>query len=291
MSSSLATVFLSSENRTNLFLFLKEKPRTIEEINSELDINSVAILSRLKRLKEGGLVVQEDRIYSLTLTGKILVRRMESLIKAFRLLEDDYDYCPGVKPGGVPPIFFKLMEELMGYMPYCYQGEDASLVHQEVTEAFCSSKQILLIISDPDLRYPGICAEHAKKGLKVSVILTQTIFEKFAEEFKEELDTLLRLENSQIYVLGNDIAPPTVTVTDTMVLTCFLSGKNEESEDNSMVSFGEKAVQWGQELFEHFRGLAEPLASAPSNQLSNHLYIQDSKDKEPDDKSFSDCSR
>jgi len=93
--------------------------------------------------------------------------------------------------------------------------------------------------------------------------LTQAIFEKFAEEFKEELDTLLRLENSQIYILGNEITPPTVAVTDTMVLTCFLSGKNEESEDNSMVSFGVKVVQWGQELFEHFRVLAEPLAPEP----------------------------
>jgi len=283
MSSSLITVLLSAEKRTNLFLFLKEKPRTIEEINSELNINSVASLSRLKRLKEDGLVVQEDRIYSLSLTGKILVRRMESLVKAFRLLEDDYDYCPGVKPGGIPPIFFKLMEELMAYMPYFYHGEDASSVYQEVTEAFCISKQLLLIISYPDLRYPGICAEHAKKGLTVSVILTQAIFEKFAEEFKEELDTLLRLENSEIYVLGKDITPPTVAVTDTMVLTCFSFDKNDGCEKNSMVSFGEKAVQWGQELFEHFRVLAEPLASEPPD----NSYFQDRKGKDPDDKSRS----
>lgn len=91
MKSSLITVLLSSEKRTELLLLLKEKPRTIEEINNELDTNSVAILPQLKKLKENGLVIQEDRIYDLSLLGRIIVRKMESLVTAFRQLEDNYD--------------------------------------------------------------------------------------------------------------------------------------------------------------------------------------------------------
>jgi predicted transcriptional regulator len=178
------------------------------------------------------------------------------------------------------------MEELMAYIPDRCYGEDAPPVCKEVTDAFCSSKQILLIISYPDLRYPGICAEHAEKGLKLSVILTQSTFEKFAEEFKEELDTLLLLGNSEIYVLDNNITPPTLAVTDTMVLTCFSTGQNGISESNGMVIYGEKAVHWGQEIFEHFRALAEPLTTVSSNQA----HIPDRKGKDPDDKSFSNRS-
>lgn len=91
MKSSLITVLLSSEKRTELLLLLKEKPRTIEEINNELDTNSVAILPQLKKLKENGLVIQEDRIYDLSLLGRIIVRKIESLVTAFRQLEDNYD--------------------------------------------------------------------------------------------------------------------------------------------------------------------------------------------------------
>ncbi len=91
MKSSLITILLSSEKRTELLLLLKEKPRTIEEINDELDTNSVAILPQLKRLKENGLVVQEDRVYDLSLLGRIIARKMESLVKAFRHLENNYD--------------------------------------------------------------------------------------------------------------------------------------------------------------------------------------------------------
>jgi predicted transcriptional regulator len=91
MRSSLITVILSSEKRTELLLLLKKKPRTIEEINNELGTNSVAILPQLKKLKENGLVIQEDRRYDLSLLGRIIVRKMESLVKVFRQLEDNYN--------------------------------------------------------------------------------------------------------------------------------------------------------------------------------------------------------
>ena len=90
MRSSLITVLLSSEKRTDLLLLLKEKPRTIEEINSELGTNSVAILPQLKKLKENGLVTHEDKVYELSLLDRIIVQKMESLVIAFRQLENDY---------------------------------------------------------------------------------------------------------------------------------------------------------------------------------------------------------
>jgi len=264
MRSSLITILLSSEKRTDLLLLLKEKPRAIEEINDELNTNSVAILPQLKKLKENRLVVQENRVYDLSLLGRIIVRKIEPLVKAFRLLEDNYGYWSGLRPGGIPAGFFKRMEEFVAYNPERYHGDDISSVYREMTESFRNSKKILLIISSLNSRYPGICTEHAKKGSKVSILLTQPVFETFGTEFEKELDTLLLLDNSEVYVLENDVVLPTVAVTDTMVLTCFSSG-NPQNESNSMVSFGDEAVQWGLDLFEYFRALAKPLISELAN--------------------------
>lgn len=267
MKSPLVTVLLSSEKRTDLLLLLKEKPRDIEEINFELNTSSVSILPQLKRLKESGLIVQENEVYSLSLPGKILVRRIESLVKAFSLFEDNYDYWSGVKSGGAPLVFLKLMEELMALMPEQPQGEDTSSAHQKMTEAFSDSKEIFLIVSQCDLYYPDICAENAKKGLKVSIIFTQPAFEKFIDESREELETLCLLKNFDMYVLIGDLDPPALAVTDTVVFACFSSGTNDENESSTMIIFGEKAVRWGQETFEYFRVLAKPLAPVPSNQF------------------------
>jgi predicted transcriptional regulator len=113
MKSSLITILLSSEKRTDLLLLLKEKSRTIDEINDELHTNSVAILPQLKKLKENGLVIQEDRVYELSLIGKVIVVKIEPLVKAFRLLEDNCEHRSNLKPEEIPPGFFKRMEEFV----------------------------------------------------------------------------------------------------------------------------------------------------------------------------------
>ncbi len=111
MRYSLITILLSSEKRTDLLLLLKEKPRTIEEINDKLDTNSVAILPQLKKLKEYELVIYEDKIYDLSPLGKIITKKIEPLIEVIRLLEkSEDDYLSGHKSGRVPPGLFKLTE-------------------------------------------------------------------------------------------------------------------------------------------------------------------------------------
>lgn len=264
MRSSLITVLLSSEKRTDLLLLLKEKPRTIEEINDKLDTNSVAILPQLKKLKEIGLVVYKDKLYDLSLFGKVIVIKMEPLVKAFRLFDDNYEYWSSLKPGEIPPGFFKRMEEFVTNMPGHYYGDGISSVYEQTIEAINNSKKVFLVISHPNSRYPGACAEHAKKGSEVSIILAQPIFGKNISEFKKELDTLLLLGNPDLYVLENKIIPPTVVVTDTMVLTCF-SAMNTEDKNSSIIGFGEEAVRWGLELFEYFKALSKPFVPENSN--------------------------
>lgn len=106
MRSSLITILLSSEKRTDLLLLLKEKPRTIEEINDELDTNSVAILPQIKKLKEFELVIHEDKIYDLSPLGKIIVKKIEPLIELIRQLNESCEnHLPGIKSGGITPNF------------------------------------------------------------------------------------------------------------------------------------------------------------------------------------------
>lgn len=262
MRSSLITLLLSSDKRTDLLLFLKEKPGTIEEINEALDTNSVAILPQLKRLKESELVIQENKTYALSLLGKIIVRKMEPLVKASRLLEDNYDYWTSSRPGTIPIGYFKQMEELVTYMPGRYHGDEISSRYSEMTKAFDEAKRLALIISNANPRFIKLSEDHAKKGLEVSVILTQPVFEAFETKFEKELETLLSAENSKVYLLEKNITPPTLAVTDAMSLACF-SQENSLDESNSIVSFGEEAVQWGMELFSHFKNLANPLFLEP----------------------------
>ncbi len=115
MISSLITILLSSEKRTDLLLLLKIESLEQSKNRSMINLIQTPLQScpELKKLKELGLVVHEDRAYDLSLLGKIIVRKMEPLVKAFRLLEDNYDYWSGLKPGEIPPGFLSGWEEFV----------------------------------------------------------------------------------------------------------------------------------------------------------------------------------
>ncbi len=64
-------VFLS-DKRKKILLFLKDKPRTMAEIQEHLSSGPVSILPQIKKLKEGKLVVQKGHTYELSLMGVVI---------------------------------------------------------------------------------------------------------------------------------------------------------------------------------------------------------------------------
>ena len=84
-------VFLS-EKRKKLLLFLKDKPRTMAEIQEHLSSVPVSILPQVKKLKEGKLVVQKGHAYELTLLGKIIAEKMPTFLDTLDVLEQNFDY-------------------------------------------------------------------------------------------------------------------------------------------------------------------------------------------------------
>ncbi|MDY0245375.1 MAG: ArsR family transcriptional regulator, partial [Methanosarcina mazei] len=66
MSNSLLELIFLSEKRKNLLLFLKEGPKNIEEIKTNLDTSAVAILPQIKKLRDDSLVFRTEDSYFLS---------------------------------------------------------------------------------------------------------------------------------------------------------------------------------------------------------------------------------
>jgi predicted transcriptional regulator len=58
------------------------------------------------------LVVQEDRSYTLSLIGKVLVEKMQPLVSTIELFEDNFDYWSEKDLQGIPLSFKKRLGEL-----------------------------------------------------------------------------------------------------------------------------------------------------------------------------------
>ena len=69
MKVSLIDLAFLSEKRKDVLLLLEEGPKTGDEIKTALNVNSTSIMPQIKKLKEGRLIVQDERI---TIIGQIM---------------------------------------------------------------------------------------------------------------------------------------------------------------------------------------------------------------------------
>jgi predicted transcriptional regulator len=91
---------------------LKDSPKTIAEINKFLNLNSVAVLPQLKKLRENFLILKEGSIYSLSPLGIATVGRMQPMIDLLNVFGSQYDYWTNHAIECIPAPLLERIEEL-----------------------------------------------------------------------------------------------------------------------------------------------------------------------------------
>jgi predicted transcriptional regulator len=244
----LTELILRSEKRKSVLLFLKNGPRSIDEILEHLSVDPVSILPQIKKLKDGKLVLQKNHTYELSIIGKIIVDRMLPLMDTFEVFEDNFDYWSRRKLEGVP----KELKGRIGELKNC------KLIHPDVSHMFELNaefvEKLLLsrkVFSFTSYFHPSIIPlylELANKGAEISLILTPPLLQRLKTDYRESLQTLMGFENVRISLLPEEPKLSGFTVTDRLLLlTVFPEGKYFEHE--SLLSTEPESLKWGVDLF------------------------------------------
>lgn len=238
----------------SILLFLKEEPRTMEDLREFLSLTAVSILPQIKKLKEGKLVVQriwpEDRAckYELTPFGQAIVENMEALLDTLEALENNFDYWALRKLDGIPPFLRGRIGELK-----CSKLIKPDLNHMfELNPVYVKnliiSKCVMGCASYFHPSYINLYLELAKKGADISVMLTSPVFERFRADFREEMSSLLEFENVRIFIFPEGSGIAGLTVTDRFFLLA-LFPESEFFDNEFLMCSDPEAMEWGKELF------------------------------------------
>lgn len=69
MKQCLLNLILFSGRRKDLLLLLKEKPRDIDSIKELLKVDASSVQPHIKKMKDSGLIIERNKIYSLSEIG------------------------------------------------------------------------------------------------------------------------------------------------------------------------------------------------------------------------------
>jgi len=242
-------VFLS-DKRKKLLLFLKDKPGSMAEIQEHLSATPVSILPQLKKLKEGNLVVQKEHTYELSLMGGIITDKMLPFLDTLEVLEENFDYWTKRNLEGIPPFLRKRLFELKNCklirpeMSYMFE------LNPEFVEELNFSTHVLGFASYFHPSFTTLYPELAKKGVKISLIFTEPVLQRFKKDYREELCTFLNFENVRVFIFPHDPKIADLTVTNRFFLVT-LFPREKFFEHESLLSFEPEALKWGTVLFSH----------------------------------------
>lgn len=251
MTSSLTDHVWLSEKRTNLLLLLMEGPRDIEQIKMSLNVTSRGMMPQIKKLKDKHLIIEEDDHYKLSNIGELVVKNMLPLINTLSMLTENREYWEQHDISILPPHLFKRLHELGNYLLLEPDLHYTFEIPKEFTENLLKSKEIKSIISFYRPEYPKFYSELAERADSLTLILSESAFNRMKNNCMKELNSLLSAKNTRLLLYQAEGRPPAIDVSEWFMYISFFN-ENGSYDHNDIMSFDESALKWGNELFDYY---------------------------------------
>jgi predicted transcriptional regulator len=246
----LETIFLS-EKRKLLLLLLEDSPKTIEYIVDELKTSRQGLLPQIKILTEQKLITKNSGTIQLTHIGRLLVGKMKSIVNTVDILENNYEYWTTRDFSAIPTHLFEKINDLCPCIIAEPKINEMFEFSPAILNGIMTSKYILACASFIHPSYPSIFHKLSKKGTETSVILTENAIKKLESDFRELQEEFIKYEHSRIYAI-KELNMPGIIISDNFILLWLFNEKGN-FEPLHIISQSETAINWGKELFEHYR--------------------------------------
>lgn len=259
MNSPLLELIFLSKKRKDLLLFLKEGPKTIEEIKKYLNASAVAVLPQLKKLREDSLVFKTEDSYILTPLGIAVAGRMQEMVSLLNVFSNHYEFWASHAVECIPAP----LRNRIGDLENCTFSDPPDWTrlfepHREFVEKLTISRKINGISSIFFPLYPSLFLSFAKNGADVSLLVTFPVYERIKEEYRSFLSEFLSLDNTGFYVCDEKIEFSHVVTDRFLSLSLpFSNGIYDHTQD--VLCFDPIARKWGEDLFAYYRDRSEKI--------------------------------
>lgn len=250
MKLELIELIFLSDKRKQLLLFLKSGPKNMDEITEALQVTSTSILPQIKKLKDMSLVIQEDKSYTLSLIGKVLVEKMQPLVSTIELFEDNFEYWSEKDLQGLSPSFKKRLGELSKCKLIQPDLDRMFELDPEVVENLSSSGYILEAIAYFHPPMISLCQELAKKGVEFSLLMSESVYERYYTDYTEDLQNMLTLKNVKFFRYPGELKIASLTVTDKFFMISLFPKNQRHFDRESLMCYEPSAMKLGTELFD-----------------------------------------
>lgn len=254
--ADLLFIVTASEKRKRLLLLLQKGPRTMDEIRERLQVTTTGMLPQIKILTEHGLLKKERAAYHLTEMGEIVASRLEGLVEALEVFREE-EFWRLHDLSAIPAHLRMRIGELQGYRLISSSAEELYESHHEFLEKIQRSSRVKGFAPILHPVYPRFFLELAKKGVEITLVLTDSVYAKCERQYGEMLHEGLSYPNAHLFVTGEEFRFAFVVTDLFLSLTLFFrDGRFDTKVDLNCTS--PRALGWGEDLFRYCLERSQP---------------------------------
>ncbi|WP_406655812.1 winged helix-turn-helix domain-containing protein [Methanolobus sp. ZRKC2] len=258
MSSTIIDTLMLSEKRRDIMLLLSSGPKNRDEITEDLSMPWQLLKQPVKELKDTGMIFQKEDNYRLSNNGQLMITALMPLLTIVNTFSSDIDYWINRDLQSIPHNLAKRMGELenstVSTLSLDYMFEPLKHFVENTTQT--RYLNIVLSLFDPEA--PSILKELSEKDVEISLVFERNTYDKMNENYGKELQELIKSEKINFYQIETEINPPEIIQSDEEI-AIILFNKNGKYDYRELLSSDEKAIEWGNELFEYYQGISKPL--------------------------------
>lgn len=255
----LIDVIFRSEKRKRTLLLLKDKPGSMEYLLDRLNTTRQALLPQIRILEDHFLVTGYDDVYELTTIGKLIVDEMHPLMGTVKVLDNDIDYWGTHKFDFIPDHLLMNIRELQDFRTIRPSLSEMFELNREYYEYAKKSSSMYKVTTYFHPDFPDFFEELTDNNVNINFVITSDAFAKLRSDRHGDFEKLLQNDLIDMFVYPKKIDLLTYTFNDHCILMRLLKNNGETDVTHIMCS-NPSAIEWGQELFEHFLQDSLPVA-------------------------------
>jgi len=226
---------VTSQMRLDLLLILCKGPKNLEELREILNKSSINILKGLKELREADLVVKNDKIYSISVTGQLAALNIRNLFKNWCIAPDKNQFLESHYLDSLPPKFIKNISYWDNAQLIKSDNVDFAKAINVYLNNISKSKTIKVILPIFSKTYTSAIFNTilSKEDSNLEIISTEDIYSHLLKG--ESKDNIIKLKEQNKIKMWVSNQPLDFFFTTTDIFSSLFLFLNDRSFDDSSV--------------------------------------------------------
>jgi len=259
-----------SELKLNIISSLLRGEKKLSTLREELGSSGSTIIHALKDLEALNLTQQEGKHYKLTSLGVMEAILIEEASSAVKVLERFQDFWLQHDVTDIPSHLLQRIGALQDSTLIQDNSIALDRVHLTFQQLLLTSRRVRGVSPIFHSDYVGAFQRLLSEGATVELILTSGVLDKTLTlaDTEQILDYIMR---DKLRIFLTDELKIALTVTENSFSMGLFTKDGEYDYSRDLVSNSPKAIEWGEELFQHHLKDARRLDTESLNLLFNLL--------------------